>query len=126
YSSAYWYIFKLKTILFLIFAVLTIVILRGAFWLLERAFAAYSLQKRTILVNNQPVQISPARFTRPAGWMVAILFALINGFTMKGAWKEFGLYFKQQATGLPDPVFGKPLGFYLFSLPVYDSLSSWL
>src|SRR4029453_6643980 len=47
-------------------------------------------------------------------------------FTMKGAWKEFGLYFKQQATGLPDPVFGKPLGFYLFSLPVYDSLSSWL
>jgi uncharacterized membrane protein (UPF0182 family) len=126
YSTTYWYIFKLKTVLFLVFTLLTILILRGGFWLLERAFSAYALQKRTIVVNNQPMQISPARFTRPVTWVVAIIFALINGFAMKGEWKQFGLYFNQPVTGLPDPVFGRPLGFYLFTLPIYNSLSSWL
>src|SRR5882724_5518810 len=126
YSSVYWTIFKLKTGLFLIFALLTALILRGAFWLLERGFAAYATEKRTIVVNNQPVQFSPARFTRPVAWIVSIVFALINGFAMKAEWREFGLYLRQPSTGLPDPIFGKPLGFYLFSLPVYDALSSWL
>ena len=126
YSSIYWYIFKLKTGLFLVFALLTGLILRVAFLLLERGFAAYALEKRTIVVNNQPVQFSPARFTRPVAWVVTIIAALVNGFAMKNDWKAFGLYFKQPATGLPDPIFGKPLGFYLFSLPVYDSFTSWL
>ncbi|PWT81784.1 MAG: membrane protein [Acidobacteria bacterium] len=126
YSSVYWYIFKLKTGLFFAFALLTGLILRVAFLLLERGFSVYALEKRTIVVNNQPVQFSPARFTRPVAWVVTIIAALINGFAMKSDWKAFGLYFKQPFTGLPDPIFGKPLGFYLFSLPVYDSLTSWL
>lgn len=126
YSSVYWSIFKLKTVIFVLFAVLTIVILRTAFWLLERGLAVYALEKRTIVVNNQPVQFTPARFTRPIAWVVTIIFALINAFAMKSDWKEFGLYLKQPATALPDPIFGKPLGFYLFSLPIYDALTSWL
>ena len=28
--------------------------------------------------------------------------------------------------GITDPVFGRPLGFYLFSLPVWQSVSGWL
>src|SRR6185503_803224 len=32
----------------------------------------------------------------------------------------------QPATTLHDPIFGKSLGFYLFSLPLYDALSGWL
>ncbi|HKZ02453.1 MAG TPA: UPF0182 family protein [Pyrinomonadaceae bacterium] len=126
YSSVYWYIFKLKTGLFLLFASLTVVILRGAFRLLEHVFAPYAIESRTIVVNNQPLNFSPARFLRPLAWIVAIVFGLINGLAMKNDWKAFALYSNQPATALPDPIFGKPLGFYLFSLPVYDSLSSWL
>ena len=36
FSAVYWYVFKLKVALFLAFAVLTLAILRTAFWLLER------------------------------------------------------------------------------------------
>ncbi len=43
YSPVYWYVFKLKAGLFVVFLVLTVLILRGAFWLLERAFAAQDL-----------------------------------------------------------------------------------
>jgi hypothetical protein len=125
-SSVYWYIFKLKFGLFLFFALLTAIILRLAFLVLERLFASQVIEKRTIVVNNQPLQFAPARFLRPIAWLVAIVVGLINGLALKGDWKDFALYLNQPATGSPDPIFGKPLGFYLFSLPVYDTVTSWL
>ncbi len=125
YSPVYWYIFKLKVALFLVFALLTICILRGALWLLERAFSSYALEKRTIVLNNQPFQLAPARFMRPLAWVLAVLFGLFYGFAMKD-WRPFALYFNQTAAASPDPIFHKPLSFYLFSLPIYDSISGWL
>jgi uncharacterized membrane protein (UPF0182 family) len=126
FSAVYWYIFKLKVGLFIAFALLTVVILRTAFWLLERAFAAQTLEKRTIIVNNQPIQFSPERFVRPLGWVISLLFGSFYGFAMKAEWQTFALYFNQAAAPAPDPIFQRPLGFYLFSLPLYDLLNGWL
>jgi len=125
-SSVYWYIFKLKLGLFLAFALATALLLRGVFWLLELHFQSHALEKRTIVLNNQTVQISPERFVRPASWAIAILFALFYGLEMKGAWQTFALYFNQAQVGTLDPIFHKPVSFYLFSLPLYDVISSWL
>ncbi|HEX9629050.1 MAG TPA: UPF0182 family protein, partial [Pyrinomonadaceae bacterium] len=126
FSSVYWYIFKLKLGLFFAFLLATAFLLRGAFWLLERHFRSHALEKRTIVVNNQTVQISPERFVRPASWVIAILFALFYGLDMKGAWQTFALYFNQTQVAMLDPIFHKPVSFYLFSLPLYDLISSWL
>ncbi len=63
---------------------------------------------------------------RPASWVISILFALFYGLDMKGAWQTFALYFNQTQVATLDPIFHKPVGFYLFSLPVYDLISSWL
>src|SRR2546421_3764783 len=71
YSSVYWYIFKLKLELFLVFFVLTAAILRGAFWLIERAFARFAIGPRTIFINRQPVNITPNRLLRPIAWIVS-------------------------------------------------------
>lgn len=126
FSSVYWYIFKLKLALFFIFAIVTVVLLRGSFRLLERSFASHSLQTRTITVNNQTFQLSPERFIRPVAWAVAVLFGIFYGLEMKAGWQTFALFLNQTAAPMPDPIFNKPLGFYLFSLPFYDLLSSWL
>ena len=45
---------------------------------------------------------------------------------MRESWRSFALYFHQSPTDSNDPIFNKPLGFYLFTLPVYDTISSWL
>ena len=126
YASVYWYILKFKVVLFLVFFLVTALILRAGFLLLERAFAVQALAPRTILVNNQPVQFAPARFLRPLAWGISLLFALFTGLAMKGKWLEFAAYLKRTSTSLTDPIFQKPLEFYLFSLPVLDALSSWL
>ncbi|HEY0404580.1 MAG TPA: UPF0182 family protein [Pyrinomonadaceae bacterium] len=126
YSSVYWTIFRYKAIVFVVFAVLTIVILRGALLLLERVFAASALQSRVIIFNNQPVAFAPARFVRPVAWVVSLLFGLIFGLDMKDNWRSFALYLNQPATEGFDPIFQKSVGFYFFTLPVQQQISWWL
>ena len=126
YSSVYWYVFKTKLALFAVFTALTALLLSATFLLFQRLFGASAFESRTIILNNQPVQFSPAKFIRPLGWIVSGFVGLIYGFKLKDNWREFALYWKQPATTVHDPIFGKSLGFYLFSLPLYDALSSWL
>ncbi|MDX6692494.1 MAG: uncharacterized protein QOF02_97 [Blastocatellia bacterium] len=126
YSSVYWTIFRYKFLVFLVFAVLTVVILRGALLLLERVFAVSTLERRIVMFNNQPVAFAPARFVRPVAWVVSLLYGLIFGLDMKDNWQSFALYLNQPATEGIDPIFQKSVGFYFFSLPVHQSVSWWL
>lgn len=126
YSPVYWYELKFSVALFFVFALLTFLILYGTFRIFERMFAAHALAPRKIIVNNQPVTIQPARFLKPAAWVVATLFSIGHGFNMSGEWQKIALYFNQQATQNADPIFNKPVGFYIFTLPVYELLNGWL
>jgi uncharacterized protein len=126
YSSIFWFIFRAKLKLFLLFFILTTAVLRISFWLIERAFAAFSFGSRTVFINQQPVNFSPGRVLRPVAWAVAIIAGLVFGFGMRESWRSFALYFHQAATNQTDPIFNKPVGFYLFSLPFYDAISSWV
>jgi len=57
-----------------------------------------------------------------------LFLGFIMGSTASAYWKEF-LMFKNQVPfeGFPvDPVFGKDMGFYVFSLPFYQFLYGWL
>lgn len=126
YSSVFWYIFKIKLVLFLIFLILTTAILRAGFWLVERGFGSVAFGRRTIFINQQPVNFSPARVLRPLAWVISIIAGLVFGFGMREDWRTFALYLHQAGTNVADPIFNKPVGFYLFTLPVYEELSSWL
>ncbi|MFS8085712.1 MAG: UPF0182 family protein, partial [Acidobacteriota bacterium] len=126
YSSVYWYMFKLKLELFAIFFLLTVLILRGGFWLVERLFAQIALDRRTILVNQQPVNFSPSRVLKPVAWIVSGLAGLVFGLGMREEWRTFALYLHRGPTELTDPIFHNPVGFYLFTLPVYEAISGWL
>jgi uncharacterized protein len=126
YSAVYWYVFKVKLLLFIGSAVLTALLLGATFLLFQRLFGAYAFESRTIILNNQPFQFSPAKIIRPVGWVVSAVFGLIYGLKLKESWRQFALYLNQPPTSTYDPIFGKSLGFYLFSLPFYDLISSWL
>ena len=126
YSSVFWFIFKVKLELFLIFLLATTAILRGALWLIERAFADFSFGRRTVFINQQPVNFSPARILRPLAWIVSAIAGIIAALGMRESWRIFALYFHQAPTSTADPIFNKPVGFYLFTLPLYDAVSEWI
>ncbi|HMA69619.1 MAG TPA: UPF0182 family protein [Candidatus Mcinerneyibacterium sp.] len=50
--------------------------------------------------------------------ILAIYFSIL----VSNLWHTFLLYFNQSASELVDPVFSKPINFYLFSLPLYSAL----
>ena len=126
YSSVYWYIFKLKVGLFLGSTLVTALLLSLTFWLFQRLFGSNAFEQRTIILNNRPFQFSPAKFIRPLGWVLAVVFGLLFGATIKDEWQRFALYWHQPPAPATDPIFGKTLGFYLFSLPFYQAVNDWL
>ena len=126
FASVYWYSLGLQLGLFCGFAAATVVILRGAFWLLERTFASIKLGSAVIRIDDQPVVIEPGRVLKPLAWGVSLVWGLLTGLVMSARWNLFALYLNQVPTGQPDPIFGKPLGFYLFTLPIHQSVASWL
>ncbi|HEA29629.1 MAG TPA: UPF0182 family protein [Leeuwenhoekiella sp.] len=48
--------------------------------------------------------------------------ALVGGFWGLGNWTVFLKFWHRVADPVTDPIFGKNVGFYLFSLPFYDAL----
>lgn len=126
YTTVYWTTLKYAVAPFVIFASATVIILRGAFWLMERAFDLSALAPRRILLNNQPVFIEPARMLKPIAWLVALFFGLVAGLGLSSEWESFALWLNQPPTSEVDPIFGKQVGFYLFTLPAAESVVSWL
>ncbi len=57
-----------------------------------------------------------------AGLGLAFLFASSVG----AQWDEILLFLNGEPFGMPDPIFGRDLSFYLFRLPVYRLAQGWL
>src|SRR5215204_1627808 len=126
FASRFWYVLGLGWGLFAVFAILTVAILRGGFYLLERVFGAEILKPRKIILNQQPVDFSLGRFLRPASWIIALIFGIGFALSVSSDWNAWMLYLHQPATTTTDPIFGKAIGFYLFTLPIYNEIASWL
>ena len=126
FGSRFWYAFGLSWGLFAVFGILTAAIVRGGFYILERVFGHEILRPRKIIVNQQSVDFSLGRLLRPASWIIALVFGIGFGLSLSSDWNAWVLYLHQPATTTTDPIFGKPIGFYLFTLPIYNEIASWL
>ncbi|MGH9844482.1 MAG: UPF0182 family protein [Blastocatellia bacterium] len=62
------------------------------------------------------------RFALPAS-LVAGVFA---GLTAWGAWEIFLQFRHQTSFGETDPIFGRDIAFYFFTLPMMEAVSRWL
>ena len=52
--------------------------------------------------------------------VLSVVIALFFGLAAAGNWQEILKYISSTAFGAADPVFGKDIGFYLFSFPVFQ------
>jgi len=63
---------------------------------------------------------------RPLIWGAALVLGLVVAASESGNWEIALRFLRQVPYGESDPVFGKDIGFYLFSLPAYVALKNWL
>jgi uncharacterized membrane protein (UPF0182 family) len=86
-------------------------------------------QVLTQLWNNSrasQAQSLPGRVYNAILHLGAVVLAVIFGLTARANWQEYLAYFHQQSYGMTDPVFGRDISYYMFSLPVFDSVHSWV
>lgn len=65
------------------------------------------------------------RFVRPAGVLACAALALFAGQWGALQWENVLLFTNKVAVGKLDPVIGKDIGFYLFSLPLLEALKGF-
>jgi uncharacterized membrane protein (UPF0182 family) len=128
YAQVFWTALRLEWEVFLAFAVITFVILYGAFYALKRAHDRDLPDTHTIFVGGRPLELPVAKVLRFAALGISLLVALATGAAMEGQWTTLALFFyaPRASTGIIDPIFGKPLDFYLFTLPAWQIVGGWL
>jgi hypothetical protein len=57
---------------------------------------------------------------------IALLISLLFGFLLSARWDKFLEYFHNVSFQQTEPLFHKDISFYVFSLPIWDLLASWL
>jgi uncharacterized protein len=119
---------SLQWAVFAAFFAATFLILYGWFLALRRAYQPDLLNGGIIFIGRQPVKLPVERILSLIVLVVSLVIAAITGAGMMAEWPTFALYwYAPRTTGsVVDPIFGKPLHFYLFTLPAWQFITGWL
>ncbi len=128
FASVFWKTFALQWGTFAVFAVLTFLILGSAFLALRRSHSGDLPDTHTIFFGGRPVELPVARFLSSIAVIAALIISVVTGFALEAEWPTLALYWyaPHTATGITDPIFGRPLDFYLFTLPAWELIAGWL
>jgi len=128
YGEVFWKARGLQWGIFACFAALTFLILFGIFSALRRAHRDDLPSDHTVFIAGQEVKLSLKPVLRIISIGGSLLVAVITGGAMAAQWQTLALwwYAPQTAGAMADPIFGKPLGFYLFTLPAWQLIVGWL
>ena len=128
YGDVFWKARGLQWGIFAGFAALTFLILFGVFSALKRAHRDDLPSDHTVFIAGQEVKLSLKPVLRIISIGGSLIVAVITGGAMAAQWQTLALwwYAPQTAGAMADPIFGKPLGFYLFTLPAWQLVVGWL
>jgi len=128
YGDVFWTTLRVQWVVFTAFAVATFLILYGSFLALKRTHLPNLQSSHTIFIAGQPVKLPVEPVLRLLGLGVSLAVAAATGASMMLEWSTLALYaYAPRPTGeLVDPIFSKPLSFYLFTLPAWQLLLGWL
>lgn len=126
YGDVFWKTLRLEWAVFAAFTVVTFGILYGAFLALKPTHTGALLNGQTILIGGQPLTLPVMPIMRRVALGLSLVIAVVTGAAMMLQWQTFALYWYAPSSGLADPIFGRTLNFYLFTLPAWQLISGWL
>jgi uncharacterized membrane protein (UPF0182 family) len=128
YRDVLWKTLSLQWGIFTAFAAATFLILFGSFLALKRTHLPDLPSGHTIFIGGQPLKFPVEPVLRLTALVLSLGIAAITGAGMMTEWPTIALfwYAPRTAGGFVDPVFGKPLSFFLFTLPGWQLLAGWL
>jgi hypothetical protein len=102
--------------------------LYGAYSALKRAHLNDLPNDHTIIIAGQEVKLSLKPVLSIVSVGGSMIIAALSGGAMAAEWQTLALWwYAPRSTGaMADPIFGKPLDFYLFTLPAWQLIAGWL
>src|SRR6266446_1405771 len=128
YGDVFWKTLSLQWGFFTAFAAATFLILYGSFLALKRAHLPDLPSGQTIIVGGQPLRLPVEPVLRLIALVISLAIAIATGASMIAEWPTLALFwYAPHATGsIADPIFGRPLNFFLFTLPAWQLINNWL
>jgi uncharacterized membrane protein (UPF0182 family) len=128
YGDVFWKTLSLQWGVFAVFAAATFLILYGSFLTLKRGHLANLPTGHTILIGGRAVKFPVEPVLRLFALGVSLAIAAATGAGIMAEWPTLALfwYAPRPTGGLVDPIFGKPLNFFLFTLPAWQLILGWL
>src|ERR1700730_17773334 len=126
YGEVFWKTLSLQWGIFTAFGAATFLILYGSFLALRWAHLGDLPSGQTIFIGGQPVRLPVEPVLRFAALGVSLAIAVATGAGMMVEWPTLALFWYALRTtgGVVDPIFGKPLTFFLFTLPAWQLIIS--
>jgi uncharacterized membrane protein (UPF0182 family) len=131
-ADVFWTTLRLQGQTFTFFFAATFFILYGAYAALKPKQLG-ELAGLPIMINGQPITLPVEPVIRTVALGGAFLIAAATGAAMMSEWNLLALYAQSGSAAVAsagaatvDPIFGRPLAFYLFTLPAWQLVSGWL
>ncbi|HEY6214074.1 MAG TPA: UPF0182 family protein, partial [Vicinamibacterales bacterium] len=125
YADVFWTSLNLQATVFTIVFAVTIGIVYAAFLAYKPAQLG-ELARLPILINGQPIRLPVEPVLRFAVAIVSLIVALATAAGMTSDWQTLALWWYSKPGGAVDPIFGRPLTFYLFTLPAWQLITGWI
>jgi uncharacterized membrane protein (UPF0182 family) len=128
YGDVFWKTLGLQWGIFTAFAAGTFLILYGSFLALKRAHLPDLPSGQTIFIGGQPLKLPVEPVLRLIALGISLAIAAATGAGMMVEWPTLALfwYAPRTTSGVVDSIFGKPLNFFLFTLPAWQLFIGWL
>jgi uncharacterized protein len=134
YGDIFWKTVNVKAAVFAVSGVVTFLALYGGFRALKPPQFGEFGTDGVIYINNQPVKVPVGPVLSLIAMVVSVVIALGTAAGLAAEWPSLALWWYGRdaippaaaaAQQLADPIFGRPLGFYLFTLPVWQMAAGW-
>ena len=127
YENVFWKTLTVQWGVFAGVAAATFVIFYGSFLALKRAHLDDLPDGHTIFIGSQPVKLPVEPVLKFIALVASLAIALVSAATLTSEWQTLALFWYAPHTSeVLDPIFGKPLNFYLFALPAWEIIFGWL
>jgi uncharacterized protein len=128
YGAVFTKTLALEWSVFAFFVTATFLLLYASFAALKRTHLPDLPSSHTVFFGGQPLRLPVEPVMRLLGFGGSAIIALVTGAGMMGEWPTLALFWYAPAAmgNVIDPIFGKPLNFFLFTLPAWQLISGWL
>ena len=128
FGGVFWRTLSYQWAAFAISFVATFAVLYAWFSALRHGCGEELASAGTIRLGNQNYELPVGPFLRIAGLIGSLFVAFISGVAFMNEWSSFALYLAAPTNSAQphDPILGKTLSFYLFTLPALQFFVGWL